>query len=45
MKTEQKQNVLQGICASGITELKTIFVTALKAEPPCHRHILNTTVS
>jgi len=31
---------LQGIGAGGITELQTLFATALKAEPQGYRHIL-----
>ena len=34
-----KNNVLQGIGAGGITGLQTLFATALKAEPQVYRHI------
>jgi len=45
IKTDKKQNVVQGIEAGGITGLQTPFATALKTEPQGYRHILNTIVS
>jgi len=41
----QKQNILQGIGATVITELQTLFATALKAETQRYRHIPNAVVS
>jgi len=40
-----KQNVLPSIGAWRITALKTLFATALKAEPQGYRHIVNANVS
>jgi len=37
-------NVLPGVVAGGITELQTLFATALKTEPQGYRHIVNTNV-
>jgi len=42
---QTKQNVLQDIGASVITELQTLFATVLKAKPQGYRHILNIIVS
>jgi len=39
---QTKQNVLQGIGTGVITDLPTLFATALKAEPQGYTHILNT---